>query len=452
MGKKKVKKNNKKENIFEREEKTYKRYLLKTLQSNLQSTMNMLNDQSILSEETLNDSFSFMKDYMSSYNKKLNNVVDIKYVSELISCYSEFIKISIDTDIEGKTVIGSESPEVFSKIVNIFKESNKNMQYLLVLNNFVLFDDLVNEDEDVRFINILMVGYVQMLYIALIKGGLIKDSHINFVCYDLDKGEVFIDYEDGHILRKSDLKLIDKVRQNANTLTQEEFKYFKSLLAKNHFITDSIYLCSSTNYNAYQMYDVYSSDEDEELDVSLKNSLFLKDYDDSVGFDRKYLYPKEGVKLYFSNKNEILREIIIIEDHLSYFFSVELKNGYLNKFKISKEYIDGNGEWLYAKYILSVDDTLDYLQVLKYSLYIAYCNPKAFKDLKIFNNVRNLGSGSSKQIHFKVAHLRKLPEGYKASEGALNKARTLGFEDIPNGYTFVSASNEQLSKMKEIVI
>lgn len=452
MAKKKVKKNNKKESIFEKEEKTYRRYLLKTLQSNLQSTMNMLKEILLLNKETLEEKFVLMKDYISVYNNKLNNVVDLNYVSEIIKCYKELIDVSMVDDTEAKNVFENEIPEIFSKIINIFKESNKNLHYMLVLNNFVLFDDVLDENEDSRFTNIIMIGYVQMLYISLIKGNFIKDSHIKFISYDLDKDEVFIDYEEGHILRKSDLKLIDRVKNNVTSLTQDEFQSFKSLLAKNHFITDNIYLCSTTNHNAYEMYDVLENDEDEELDCSVRNSLFFKDYDDSVEFNRKYLYPKEGVKLSFSNKNELIKEIIIIEDHLSYFFSIELKNGYLNKFKVSKDTIDINGKWIYSKYIISMEDTIDYLQVMRYALYIAYCNPNAFKDLKIFNNVRNSGSSSSKQIHFKVAHLRKLPVGYKASESALNKAKTLGFEGIPEGYTFVSASNEQLSKMKEIII
>lgn len=71
-------------------------------------------------------------------------------------------------------------------------------------------------------------------------------------------------------------------------------------------------------------------------------------------------------------------------------------------------------------------------------LYCAYCDLNLFKDeVKLYNRASDKTLGYNRSSGFRVAHLRKLPVGEKASEDAKRNARKDGFNDIPEGYTYV---------------
>ena len=67
----------------------------------------------------------------------------------------------------------------------------------------------------------------------------------------------------------------------------------------------------------------------------------------------------------------------------------------------------------------------------------------------------NKASGYNRSSGFRVAHLRKLPVGEKASEEAKRNAKKDGFDNIPEGYTYVRESysvndkeNKKIVKIK----
>ena len=74
-------------------------------------------------------------------------------------------------------------------------------------------------------------------------------------------------------------------------------------------------------------------------------------------------------------------------------------------------------------------------------IYSAYYDLNIFKSsLRLYNKSESHKSGYNRTSGFRVAHLKRLPVGSKASEEAKQNAKKEGFDVIPDGYTFVRAS------------
>lgn len=87
-------------------------------------------------------------------------------------------------------------------------------------------------------------------------------------------------------------------------------------------------------------------------------------------------------------------------------------------------------------------------------LYLAYCCPTRFQnDVRLYNIDRDSKEGFNRKSSYRTAYMRKLPDGQRTSEEAIRNAKIAGFNNIPQGYTFVSASNiEYLNEEKKKVI
>ena len=77
-------------------------------------------------------------------------------------------------------------------------------------------------------------------------------------------------------------------------------------------------------------------------------------------------------------------------------------------------------------------------------IYMAYVNPLLCQDvIKPYNRQSSLCEKSDvkRGSFYKTAYIRKLPDGQKISKTAIEAAREEGIANIPEGYTFVRASN-----------
>ena len=95
----------------------------------------------------------------------------------------------------------------------------------------------------------------------------------------------------------------------------------------------------------------------------------------------------------------------------------------------------------------------DLFKLILNCLYSSYYDLNIFKSIiKMSNKSKGYSGGEHKSNTFRIAHIRRLPEGQKASKETLLNAKKQGFENIPEGYTFVRAhiENEPHKKIVKV--
>lgn len=391
------------------------------------------------------------------------------------------------------------------KIIELHKKNDIQYELFVYMSKvcFLLENvgETVVEREISKLITDLLFGFYQSIltYIHKFKNCKMKEF------YEVE-GKVYLKYDK---IKAFPEELIDSIHSNLQNdilLTSKQQKlliaYLEGLnrvysnFAGRH-INPEFYEEMKGHLSLESNYDVPLVDELEKY-VSIDKLFDLPN-------GRKYAFPNSGVRFEFLNKKKCIESIDMKESKDIIYFNVFLRN----KGDISIKKVLNDDEFLkddlaYNKALENFPDkkvttskiklpfyirkeSLGTIKTLKelpkiisvvgylpvknnYSeilynklgllilacLYCAYCDLNLFKDeIKLYNRANNKASGYNRSSGFRVAHLRKLPVGEKASEEAKRNAKKDGFDNIPEGYTYVRESysvndkeNKKIVKIK----
>ena len=206
--------------------------------------------------------------------------------------------------------------------------------------------------------------------------------------------------------------------------------------------------------------------------------------------NRRYLIPKGGIYFDVIDKSSIVHHIEMIEDKENFYINIYLKNNddiFIESHESTsfnknvneklKKFAD-NTPRLYKEELFPVscyisktlfenevpedgimtvscrvsnnecngELSYDLTYLIFACIYIAYCNPTLFKGVLNLHGLerKENSNGFKKSRYYKAAYIRRLPKGSKMSETAKLNAKEEGFLEVPQGYTFVRASNVDL--------
>lgn len=191
---------------------------------------------------------------------------------------------------------------------------------------------------------------------------------------------------------------------------------------------DITFTINLKNYN--EMYSMSKADTVKYMQESVK---YKRKYnDDTTEILNKYLKPINEAKITLNIRKDDLIAATNFIDITKSFNSIGTS--------INKDTRESNGAYLNFIYISLV------------CMYIAYYDHKLFSSSFTFKDINeNKRENYKRTDSYRVAHLRKLPTGYKKSEEASLLAKKAGFDMIPEGYTFVEEHKPTNSSSKKII-
>lgn len=390
-------------------------------------------------------------------------------------------------------IAGSYSPDKIVPMLKTFKgkivdsEKNKGSEwdFFVCVNRIGAITDihasrngLLNDVSDLTGLIMLYSIYITT-YLTKIKNKVVKDF---YDCEDIVKAR----FGSINLLTKEDI-------EDLCVFSQYNIPKNISLIMKK--IT-SDYDIKSSNYSVGEIAKEYIDKGSVEASFRIKGDMgefpFSNYSEDIISMeklnklpeDRMYVIPSAGVRFEFFDKSKNVDSIEMKESKGKIVFCVNLTNSNclyyatglysdsklesdsIELYKYAKDIfempimlstnhfkgdIDLHRITFDAKYITfspvitNSDESLQFQKIMYTCLccmYAAYYNPKMFSDtFKMYTINRKEKGGYSREESFRIAHLRKLPKGYKMSKEAAEMAKKFGFDYIPKGYTFVSASN-----------
>lgn len=338
-----------------------------------------------------------------------------------------------------------------------------------------------------------------------------KVKNKKFKCFRKEDSHVVLEYENRIFAEPELLQGTYYAMSNRIPVTEKQYKCTASIIAE----IDRIYanfVSQKINADYYKEVQGFLTHKGEtKLPIVYDESKMLsEDLLNKIPFGRKYAFSSAGVRFNFLNKDDGVDYIDMVESKDSISLNVYLIND--GNFYTTKRDVNGldwveseeikaamdksfkkpiaekvTGKRIKIPFYMQKDsiketdtiyDKLAYLSPIGYvpdksdskslelftglAKLVLCCIYCAYYDLNVFKGILNIGGRERKNNEnalprhrassFRVAHLRKLPVGRKASAESLANAKKEGFDYIEEGYTFVRAfvPNENEKKVIDI--
>lgn len=437
----------------------------------------------------------------NSISKIINSMYDIVLSYSINQNFSNF------STIRDNLLIELSSPNCIPELLSL----SSSKAFFNVVNTYDIFSNKnlkeANNNINMKCVQSICVNLsIFSLYILSFKMKF-KNYYIEELKKDNDKYTLV--YSKKQLLTNkeiADILAIDKIRPH------EQAQYYTKILINIQNITVT-YGIKNENLKEHLLSDIYQlcfKSKSLEFPFENKDSNNLLDLDDLaiLPSNRKYGIFSKGIRFDFKDKSSGIDYLDMIETPTDVSFTINLKNykemyflsntdavQYIQEIvKYKEEYNDDTTEILnkYLKPInqakitlnISKDDLtaatnfteisksfnsvgisinkdskestgayVNFIYISLICMYIAYYDHKLFSSSFTFKNINENERSSYKKIDsYRVAHLRKLPTGYKKSKEASLLAKKAGFDTIPEGYTFVEEHKANTGSKKIIKI
>lgn len=491
MAKKKKKDNKKKSQSFSQTIRNFTLFLIKR---------RVYESNKTLKENEIFELTSILKEWYLDINGEfVLNYVDYLSFCNLIDYVNDIYMIAKNTSEHD---FNKQFKIIRDKFLEKFPTKDTGIEYFLAINRLCSIFDRTSSKPDID-----LYDKIEPLTFTIF----IMSLNLSASFYKLENKKIkeFVEKEPNKVVIKY---------SNEKFISDEELKNINYCYLSDNINHDvlkfqsKLFLNIDNAFEKFMIKDV----EDEFKDINSSAIRIAKDYSTSPFFrdnkclippeeiskipnDRRYLCPEGGIKFEIINKDLNIDSIEMIEKKDKFLFNIYLINKggiYISKgtrtsslddediekprpdekeytdkilkipFIISKEKFTENwhfDEILHEKMSVKIRLTIPFQQSASFTytllccIYLAYYDPFRFKgNIRMYNLRRNKKGGYERTDGFRIAHLRKLPEGYNCSKEAKLEAIKAGFNNIPEGYTFVSASNgkdnKNTKKKKTILI
>lgn len=462
-------------------DKEYILGLRKSIEFNIKRLMNK--NLKSYSFDEIHSSIQLLKE---GYNTIIDEPI-LEYMSYVDFCtYIDYIgDLYLATDSGGNR-FNTVLKGIKNRIVPKLQESDTKWEFFISLNRIGAKLEVYSSRPDMNIIGITQITTAIMLIFSIyITTYIIKMKNKTISKFYDDNGHINIQYGPKELLTREEVDALISISEF------ETPKLFSKAIQKVIAEVD----IQSSNYSVADIAQEYlslSSQSCLKIDKDLGEYPFTIDGSNLISIDdlkslpnnRLYAIPSSGIRFEFLNKDKNIDYIEMKESKGKLVFCINLINNggiyvgsdtetllqidpencsiyeYKEKslkipFTLSIKHLESawtlesivfNSKFIATTPIVNTDIFKEELKKWMYTclccVYMAYYNPKMFENMIRLHNIdRTKKSGYSKQENYRVAHLRKLPIGYKISEEAIKEAAKNGFNYIPEGYTFVSASN-----------
>lgn len=457
-------------------------------------SLNILGEECLknFTSNTIMEVINEMKNVFYEMDKReVSGFINDYYFMELLNYTEEMFMLMYS----GKVNISQEMEFYRKKVVELHKKYNIRFEMYIYVNKIgVLFENYKLYPSNkgsyyslvAKAITDLMFVFYQYAstYVLKIKNKKMKEF--------VKKGDnIEIKYDNANLISPEILDSTYTAIMNRLPVGEKQMAAIESVNASLHKI-----------YSNYMSKDIHPDFFEETKGFIGLNKIYelpiVHDKEKMISFDdlvnipngRKYAFSKAGVRFEFLNKEQNIDYIDMIETKDSISLNVYIINN--GGFYITNKVYSG-AEWMinasnkklgrndikdvdtkliripfyikkedlsnattYEDMIRAVnsvgyspvpDDDIAIHFMMSLIILILCCIYSAYYDLNIFKSSLRLYNkstsnklGYNRTSGFRVAHLKRLPVGSRASEEAKQNAKKEGFDVIPDGYTFVRAS------------
>lgn len=435
--------------------------------------------------EFIEEVFSYMKNiYYNIDKKECEQYLDPMYFMELLNYIQEYFILAGT----GRKHVYEENDFIRTQFVTKLKENNVKFELLIYTSKVgFLYENISLYPDEVDFMYADVAKLITdaiFLYSQYITTYTCKFKNSEILSFVFDENHINIKYSSYPMLLKENIDLVNSSLDKGSVNPEKETKYISKIttqihIAYSNFITRDI---DSDYYAEYQGH--LHIDCKYQLPFYNENVFILNKKELlKIPNDRLYATHSSGIRFEFINKEHNIDFIDMKESekHINFNvhiinrggMSVSLTNDELHEHYTSKK-ISITSNIIKIPYIIYKDNlyetttllekqgtvqclgfypagkenefSLDFFirmrNILLTCLYLAYYNPLLFKkEVTLHNRIIDKRTGYTRNSGFRIAHLKKLPTDYKASEEAVKNAKKEGFDSIPEGYTFVKASH-----------
>lgn len=424
-------------------------------------------------------------------NLTFTNLKEIIYITNLKKDFSCF-ELIVDKDIikifENQFKVFQDLKINLSEFIRneqyiVYKIEDKQLQilfsfYLYIILYFFFEDQIQNKQ--ISYVTRDKEGQFKLLYkdIELINENQIKGIN--------DKEELFAKLNANINIRNFTQKFMNLLDDIENILKEDMYKQEEKESNKFIKVKDSCLITLNQTLNT--QYPFVAIEEYCKLEDKVKLIVKISEFKlEDIINKRKYALAKNGAIIDFVKKDKAVDNVEVYETEEWYYFKVKyiisensvnkltidgkipLRENIITSLKLKKEKLDNcinytiNSELdMLVNCFIEIDNitcTLDnYVKndiittkqlklneqhkikqaiMLLHCLYVVFCDINN-KEVKLYQREVNRNHGNKRgKIAYRTAYIRRLPDTWKASIEAKEKAKKMGIK-LEEGYTFVS--------------